>query len=279
MRETDVLIIGGGLTGLSCARELEKSGMRNYLLIEKMPRVGGLSGSMIKDGFTFDYSGHLLHLHDPEIKKVMLGLLGKNLSLIKRNSLVYSHKTYTPYPFQANTYGLPFKVISECVSEFLKAYSTRNRVTTDGRMSFKDWALAVFGKGICRHFMFPYNLKLWRHPLDKLGSDWCAPFVPRPLPGEVIAGAYMPQRKKFGYNACFRYPVNGGAHAIPDAFAKNLKNIFTGKTVVAADFKSKTLEVTGLGTVRYKTLVSTMTSENPAPLPLSPDSGRARSCI
>ena len=35
-------------------------------LVEKEAAVGGRAGSILQDGFTFDHTGHLLHLHDPD---------------------------------------------------------------------------------------------------------------------------------------------------------------------------------------------------------------------
>ncbi|MFH1619839.1 MAG: FAD-dependent oxidoreductase [bacterium] len=277
--KTDVLIIGAGLTGLSCAAGLE--GKREYLLLESTGRPGGLSGSDRKGGFIFDYSGHLLHFHDPEVRKFILELLDGNVSLLKRDSRIWSHGVYTRYPFQANTYGLPPEVVSECVRGFLKSYLRSLRRSTPDRLgsppgnrphpefhegvyplpstlSFKEWALSVFGEGICRHFMFPYNAKLWRRPLSSLGSDWCAPFVPRPRPEDVIRGAYHDSRTPFGYNACFRYPIMGGIQSLADALTKKAGNILYNCRVESVDFSEKKALVYGLGTVRFNRLVSTM---------------------
>ena len=44
-----------------------------------------------------------------------MSLLKGNLSLIKRNTWIYSRGVYTRYPFQANTYGLPASTIQDCL--------------------------------------------------------------------------------------------------------------------------------------------------------------------
>lgn len=59
---TKTLILGAGLTGLSTAYHLEQKGHSHYLLAERKAQVGGLCASRTVQGFTFDYSGHLLHL-------------------------------------------------------------------------------------------------------------------------------------------------------------------------------------------------------------------------
>ncbi|HEX2619511.1 MAG TPA: FAD-dependent oxidoreductase, partial [Phototrophicaceae bacterium] len=54
----DVVIIGGGLTGLAAARELDRAGI-TFTLIEVKPRLGGSIGSKFHDGFILD-SGPML---------------------------------------------------------------------------------------------------------------------------------------------------------------------------------------------------------------------------
>src|SRR5258708_24974894 len=99
------LIAGGGLAGLSCARELARAN-QSYLLAEKEDRPGGLCRTIESKGFTFDYTGHFLHFHKPEIKEWVLKLLGDKLKQRRRHAVIYSQKTYSEYPYQENNAGL-----------------------------------------------------------------------------------------------------------------------------------------------------------------------------
>ena len=49
----DVLIVGAGVAGITCALRCQEMGM-NFLIIEKNDRVGGRLGSVYEDGYTFD---------------------------------------------------------------------------------------------------------------------------------------------------------------------------------------------------------------------------------
>ena len=67
-----VIIIGAGLTGLSAAYHLEKKGFNDYLIVEKEDSPGGLCRSIKQDGFTFDYTGHLLHSNNAYFSEFLI---------------------------------------------------------------------------------------------------------------------------------------------------------------------------------------------------------------
>ena len=119
MKNVKTLILGAGLSGLSAAYHLKGE---DFLVIEKSDHVGGLCTSEHKDGFTFDQTGHWLHMRDERTKKLFDLLFGDEFVTIERKTFVFSHNVYTQYPFQSNTYGLPPHVIKECVVGFIKAH-------------------------------------------------------------------------------------------------------------------------------------------------------------
>jgi protoporphyrinogen oxidase len=256
MTRTDVLVIGAGLAGLSTAYHLRRLGLKSVLVVEKEARPGGRAGTVEKDGFLFDQTGHLLHLHDPYGKRLVLRLLSGNVALRERSSWIHSHGAFTRYPFQANTFGLPPKVVEDCVALFAKSRYRPPVLPKDP--SFREWSLAAFGEGISRHFMFPYNAKLWRAPLSSLTTEWQGRFLPRPSPEEVLYGALFDQKKFFGYNAAFRYPLRGGIQVLPDALARLVPELRLGAPLEAVDLEEKVAVVKGLGEVRYERLVNTM---------------------
>ena len=257
----ETLVLGGGLAGLSAAWHLQRRG-RKVLVAEKEAGVGGTASSARRRGFVFDKTGHLLHLHTPYGRRLVLSLLRGNVRPLTRDARVFLKGRSTRYPFQANTYGLPEDVRADCLAGFLENVYRPGRPLGE-RASFAAWSLRRFGSGICRHFMSPYNRKLWGVPLERLTADWQGRFVPAPEPREVLAGALLDQTKGFGYNAVFHYPRRGVSQSLADALAARLEpgTVRLGAAAERVDLGSRTARVRGLGEVRFDRLVNT------APLP------------
>jgi protoporphyrinogen oxidase len=248
------LIIGAGLTGLSAAYHLKN----NYILFEKNPAPGGMASSEYVKGFMFDKSGHLLHFQTEYVKKLIEATI--NTLVLKRHkrlSWIFSKDIYTRYPFQVNTYNLPPPVIKDCLLEMVHAQScSKAKNSTD---NLRDWILANFGEGIARHFMFPYNQKLWRVPLKNIGIDWVDKFIPKAQLGFAIRGAVSDFKKGFGYNKVFYYPEKGGIQMISDAFFAKVRNkVFLGRKVTAIDLKDKTAAFSDGKKIRFNRIISTM---------------------
>lgn len=257
-----ILIIGAGLAGLSTAYHL---GNEDYQIYEKEGEVGGLCRSFKQDGFTFDYTGHLLHLQHDYTKKLLEKLLPNRLTSHFRRASVYSKRVFTPYPFQANMYGLPKEVIKECIIGFIEAKEARDllqkessEIQSDLEISFKDWIVYTFGGGIAKHFMLPYNEKMWKTDLDKVSSEWVDWSIPVPSLDEVIGGALGLQNPRMGYSAQFLYPEEGGIEVLPKAFLPYVKNPYCNKILTAIDLKERKAWFDDNSSVKYDYLVSTI---------------------
>lgn len=230
-----VLILGAGLTGLSTALHLRG---RPFVLVEREDRAGGKARSERRHGFTFDVTGHWLHLRDPRVQSLMARLFAPgDLVEIERRTGVYTHGVMLPYPFQANLHGLPLEVVRQCLVGFVHAQLEQARGRPAPR-TFAEFAEARFGVGIAQHFFVPYNTKLWGMSPDELTPDWVSRFIPMPDLEQVIAGAIGLRQEGLGYNARFWYPRAGGIDAVPEAMARVVSGAGTlrlGATVEEID--------------------------------------------
>ncbi len=242
------------MAGLSAAWHLQHRGRECYVF-EKEPVTGGLCRSKRIKGFIFDCDGHLLHFRNAYTLRLVRKLLKGNLVSHKRSAWIRGFDTFIRYPFQANLYALPRPVAQECLTGFLEAVQAR-----DGRpiADFREWIHSNFGRGIARHFMFPYNEKFWTIPLDKIVPDWTGNFVPMPKPSEVIKGFFSRGNDHFGYNVNFWYPRRAGIGQLPLAFERQLKNISKNCRVTGIDIRKKEMTVEGKGRIRFGSLISTM---------------------
>src|SRR5207249_1370059 len=112
------IVIGGGLAGLACARELGSA----CTLLEAEDRVGGLCRTEVIEGFSFDWTGHWLHARDPEMRDLIAGRwLRGNLLDVQRRARIYSEGVWTTFPYQFHLHGLPSRTISDCVLGFIDA--------------------------------------------------------------------------------------------------------------------------------------------------------------
>lgn len=252
-----VVIIGAGLTGLSTAYHLEKQGFFDYAIFEKENAIGGLCRTVEQDGFTFDFTGHLLHINDPYFHALLGSVLDFNeFNTINRQSFIYSHNTYTHYPYQINLFGLPPDVISEC----LLGYINRKKSKKNPKL-FTQWALQEFGAGMAKHFFFPYQQKIFAYDVEKISASWTGRFVPATSLEQIIHGTFKnpASTPTVGYNAQFFYPKVGGNIWWVKKFAARIRNpIQTLHAVQTINLKTKTILFKNGHTQKFETLVSTM---------------------
>ncbi len=238
--DAKVVILGGGLTGISTAIHLKKP----WVLFEKDARLGGHARTDETRGFFFDKTGHWLHLRDAGIKALIHELLPNQLVPVERKARIFSHGALTRYPFQANLHGLPPEIVSECLLGFLRA---QVEPTQKAPANFEEFCLQKFGAGISKHFMIPYNHKLWGvHPRE-ITSAWCSRFVPVPKLEDVVKGAVGDVPPELGYNISFLYPKVGGIETMTRALIGRMAGgqVHTSAPVEKIDPAARTVTVGG----------------------------------
>ncbi len=263
MQEYSTLIIGAGLTGLSCAYHLGGG----YLMVEKENEPGGIVRTRNRhNGFLCDGTGHWLHLRDAGIKELVNQVLPGQLVEHERKAVVHMRGVFTPYPFQANTFGLPPEVGMECLLGLLKARHPEDFGLTSPTTPPKDFRESVerlFGAGICKNFMVPYNEKLLGVKLEEISATYADRFIPRPSLEDVVKGAFGFSRESLGYNAKFVYPRDGGISALPKALARALPMPPRYQTTVqSVNLRARIATLATGEQVRFRNLVNTMPLKN-----------------
>jgi protoporphyrinogen oxidase len=127
-------------------------------------------------------------------------------------------------------------------------------------MDFATWMRAVFGDGITRHFMAPYNLKVWATAPELMASDWIAERVSvvdyERIRATIAAGE---DDVAWGPNNRFVFPAMGGTGEIYRRVARRLGDYLQlGREAVAIDAEARVVRFADGAPETYDALVSTM---------------------
>ncbi|MBP7215934.1 MAG: FAD-dependent oxidoreductase, partial [Candidatus Omnitrophica bacterium] len=236
------VVIGAGPAGLSAAYHL---GDDDFILLEKEQQAGGTSTTWEHNGYLFDSAIHVFFTVDASIKELVGKLLNGRLLSGQRRSYIYYKNRKTEYPFQANLNGQHPLVILDCIAGLVIANIKRLLGLQKEPADFALWSANTFGSGITRHFGRPFNQKVWGVALEEMSCHWVADRVPVPRIRDVVRGVLSASTKRYGPNASFAYPEEGGIKSIADAFLRaiNPQNVLLGATVSGISLGNKTITV------------------------------------
>ncbi len=263
-----VVIVGAGPTGLGAGYRLRELGYHDFEILEAHGYVGGLSHSFVDaQGFTWDIGGHVLFSHYRYFDEIYENLLRGEYSMIDRESWVRLAGTWVPYPFQNNIRYLPRALAQEC----LAGLEAAQREVAQGRRrhpaqcaDFGEFIDSVFGEGIARLFMRPYNFKVWAFPPALLNKTWI---------GERVAVVDVDRVRRnveqelddfaWGPNNRFKFPLRGGTGELYRRMGQLLGtgpggHVRLGSGVRAVDADRRLVTLADGSTRPYDTLVSTM---------------------
>jgi len=254
-----IVILGAGLAGLATARTLLGEMPAGHVrLLEREQEPGGVCRTHREAGFTFDMTGHYLHLRDEEIRRFLFDRLGDRLVPVQRRANIYLDGAWLEYPFQAHLHGLPLGQLARCLVDFVEASRTPPPEPGPGT-SFAEWGRKLFGDGIAEAFLLPYNAKLYGVDPEELTTEWVGWSVPRPSLEQVVRGALGAPNEGMGYNPRFYVPTGGGIDCIARCLAGEVEpSLELGVRVTAVDARARRVHLADGRELPYDTLVSTI---------------------
>ncbi len=164
----DYIIVGSGLFGAICARELTNSG-KKCLVLEKRNHIAGNCYSENIEGIhACQYGGHIFHTNSTKIWNYM-----NNITPF--NNYVNRVKTWSG----GKLYSLPINLFTLYqiwgISSPQEAEKKLNevKIKKDNPSNLEDWALSQIGEELYQKFIYGYTKKQW-------GKE------PKELPASII---------------------------------------------------------------------------------------------
>jgi len=251
-----VIVLGGGISGLTAARVLEQRG-RDYLLLEKCPTVGGLTRTVEVGEFCFDYTGHFLHLSRYATPEDIpyANLKNDEWAQITRRSCCFVGGKLVTAPVQYHLAELPQALFMQCV----ESYRTRPSLSDDGNATFRDYIVSGFGQALADLFLIPQNEKTMAISLDRLSKHAVRRFFPAPdeklVRMGMTAGAASSAK---GYNSTFWYPKIGGITRLVRGLRSETHGCVVNQDVIAVNLKDKSVRTKSQNIHRWDIMFSSI---------------------
>jgi protoporphyrinogen oxidase len=254
--EPKIVIIGAGPTGLGAGYRLQERGHDDWVMLEANDYVGGLATSFTDDaGFTYDIGGHVMFSHYDYYDRLVEQLMGESFTELQREAWIWMEDRFIPYPFQNNIKDLERSTVFECVTGVLAAQ--RESHTPE---NFAEWVLATMGPGIAKHFMLPYNFKVWATPPELMNYVWIGERVSTVDVEGVLRNVILDEPQvSWGPNNTFRYPLRGGTGFLYESLRRHVEDHLELETRVSCiDVGRREVHTSDGRVYPYDFLLSTM---------------------
>jgi len=192
----NVVVMGAGPAGLSAAYQLSKNDIK-VKVFEAQNQVGGISKTIVKNGFRFDLGGHRWFTKIDELDKLVKKLLGRQLIEVYRTSRIFFDGRYFDYPIKISNVlkGLGFWKSTKVVLSYLLV-RIKYRLNPKPLKTFEDWTIANFGYVLYSYFFKTYTEKLWGIPCRQIGAQWATQRIKGLSLSSAIRNALIPAKSK-----------------------------------------------------------------------------------
>jgi protoporphyrinogen oxidase len=208
--DAPVVIAGAGPGGLTAAYQLTKRGQRPVVL-ESDAVVGGISRTVLRDGWRFDLGGHRFFTKVPEVEALWHEILPEGDFLLRpRMSRIFYQGKYYDYPLKAMNAlrNLGLKESFLCGLSYVQA---RIRPPKD-QGNYENWLVARFGWRLYRTFFKTYTERVWGVEVSQMPADWAAQRIKNLDLGKAVLNALSPKRNQTEITTLieeFQYPKLG----------------------------------------------------------------------
>ncbi len=187
MRPDKVVIIGAGPAGLTLGLKLSEAKIP-VEIIEADDRVGGLCKTLHYQGCSFDLGGHRFITKDKQTQGFLEQLMGGDLLLRPRKSIICLKNKKINYPVNAKDIvgKLGFKFASRAFLDYLLT-SALQRLYPRLDSSFEQWMINRYGVTLYNFYFGPYSEKLWGIKPCQISHQWAEQRIMLLNLGDVVA--------------------------------------------------------------------------------------------
>jgi protoporphyrinogen oxidase len=208
--EAPVVIAGAGPGGLTAAYQLTKRGLRP-LVLEADPVVGGISRTVVRDGWRFDLGGHRFFTKVPEVEALWHEILPEGDFLLRpRMSRIFYKGKYYDYPLKAMNAVRNLGVWESMLCGF--SYVWARIRPPKHQENYEDWLVARFGWRLYRTFFKTYTERVWGVEVSEMPADWAAQRIKNLDLRKAVVNAILPKRNQKEITSLieeFQYPKYG----------------------------------------------------------------------
>ena len=208
--EAPVVIAGAGPGGLTAAYLLTKRG-EHPVVLEADDVVGGISRTVVRDGWRFDLGGHRFFTKVPEVEALWHEILPEGDFMLRpRMSRIYYRGQVLRLPAQgAQRAAQPGPVGGHPVRVLLPVGP---HPPPKDESNYENWLVARFGWRLYRTFFKTYTEKVWGVPVSDMPADWAAQRVKNLDLRKAVINAILPKRSQTEITTLieeFQYPKYG----------------------------------------------------------------------
>lgn len=234
--ETDVLVMGAGLAGLTVAQQLTQAN-HSLIAIERDKQIGGLARTIKQGDFRFDLGGHRFLTNDRDIDEYVKTLLQGDYLTVSRTSKILLNKKYFDYPLRPlnSVFGLGLAKSLQILADYA-FQKLKNRFNDIPQSSLQDWVTAQFGRTMFELYFKQYSEKVWGIDCNRIAREWITQRIQGLSLGDAVKAALFNRRqaKHTTLTDQFIYP-HLGIGAIAERLAEQIvtrNEIATGTSLL-----------------------------------------------
>lgn len=237
-----VVVLGGGLAGLSCAYELARAGTE-VTVLEREDHAGGMAASFVEhdggESWSYDFGPHRFHTNDEALLDHVREILGENHRTAQRLSRIVLFNRFFDYPLRAGNVlrNLPPLVLVRAFADYLWVrFTERTGLSRHSDENFEGWVTKRFGRTLYELFFGRYTEKAWKMAPDQISGDWASQRISLLSLGDTVKKTLFRPVRGQGPRTLvtdFIYPEHGGIGELARGYVREIE-AHGGRVVTSA---------------------------------------------